>query len=117
MPLPTPGQPAPQPPQPQKPWYNQAYDWATTPLVSREDIQGAQNAIDSPSLTRSPGMAQLQGFGAGALEGLRGLTSPASIAGIAGSAIGAGGLEDAAIWGGKAAGGAAGALQGLRGIR
>ena len=53
---------------------------ATTPLVNADS---AADAIDSPSLERSPGMARLQGFGAGALQGLAGLTSPLELAGMA----------------------------------
>lgn len=64
--------------------------WATTPLVKPQMVQPAQDAIDSPSLDRSPGMARLQGFGAGALGGLAGMTSPMDIAGMAaGPALGA----------------------------
>jgi hypothetical protein len=52
--------------------------------------------IDSPSLTRSPMAARVQGFGAGALQGLgdviSGMTSPINIA-----TMGAGALEKSAL--------------------
>ena len=60
---------------------------ANTPLVNADS---AADAIDSPSAERSPGMARLQGFGAGALQGLAGLSTPLNIAGmVAGPAMGA----------------------------
>lgn len=63
--------------------------WASTPMVDEESIAPIQDAIDSPSLDRSPGMARLQGFGAGAIEGLRGMTSPMNLAMSAIPALGA----------------------------
>lgn len=60
---------------------------ANTPLVNADQTA---DAIDSPSVERSPGMARLQGFGAGALQGLAGLSTPLNIAGMmAGPAMGA----------------------------
>jgi len=56
-----------------------AYNFATTPLVPKSAIEPAQEALDAPSLDRSPMEARLRGFGAGALEGLRGFTSPLAI--------------------------------------
>lgn len=67
---------------------------ATTPLVPASVTQPLTNSLTEPSLTQSPAMASLKGFGAGALEGARGLTSPANIAGTLGDdlpiAMGAG---------------------------
>lgn len=65
-------------------YLKKAYSFATTPLVSKEAIEPAQEALDAPALDRSPMEARLRGFGAGALEGLRGFTSPLSIAALAG---------------------------------
>ena len=67
-----------------------AGSWATTPLVDEESIAPYQDALDAPALERSPIEARLRGFGAGAMEGLRGMTSPLELAGIA--AGGAGGV-------------------------
>lgn len=63
--------------------------WAINPLIDAETIAPAQDMIDSPSLDRSPMEARMRGFGAGALEGLRGFTSPLSLASMAAPALGA----------------------------
>jgi hypothetical protein len=55
-------------------------NWATSSIVPQSVLQGLQGAIDNPTLDRQPWEAQLQGFGAGALEGLAGLLTPANIA-------------------------------------
>lgn len=62
-------------------------NWYTTPLVTPEAIKPLQDRLDSPSLERSPMEARIRGFGAGALEGLRGFTSPAEMAGLAALAV------------------------------
>lgn len=56
-------------------------DRATTPLLPQSVIQGTQDTLTQPSLTQSPTMARIKGFGAGALQGVRDLTSPAMLAG------------------------------------
>lgn len=67
---------------------------ATTPLVSPEDQELTMNAIDAPSLDRSPMEASLRGFAAGAMKGFGDMSSPASIAGLIGGGGGAmGGLR------------------------
>ena len=58
------------------------YDFLTTPLVPEAPVRRLQEQIDAPTLDRSPWEARARGFGAGALEGLRGLTSPLSLAGM-----------------------------------
>lgn len=55
-------------------------DYLTEPLVPEAPVRRLQEQIDAPTLERSPWEARLRGFGAGALEGLRGLTSPLSLA-------------------------------------
>ncbi len=72
-------------------YLKQAKDWATTPLVEEDNpLMGkpAQDYLDSPSLSRPPMEARIAGFGAGALEGLRGLTTPLDLAGMAAGAAG-----------------------------
>lgn len=60
------------------------YNFATTPLVDEESIRPAQDMIDpGPSMDRSPMEARMRGFGAGALEGMRGLTTPLDLAAVA----------------------------------
>lgn len=49
------------------------------PLLPRSAIQPLQESLDRRSLEQSPLEAQIKGFGAGALEGLRNLTSPKSL--------------------------------------
>src|SRR3990167_8780029 len=58
-----------------------AWDWANTPLVTGG--QEFTQELGQPGLGDSPGWAQAKGFGAGALEGLRGFTSPLQLAGMA----------------------------------
>lgn len=57
-------------------------NWLTNPLLPKSTIEPIQDAIDSPSLDRSPLEAGVRGFGAGALEGLRQFTSPLQLAGL-----------------------------------
>lgn len=57
--------------------------FATTPLVDEETIAPYQDALDHPTLERSPMEARLRGFGAGAMEGVRSMTDPLSIASFA----------------------------------
>lgn len=67
-----------------------AWGAANTPMVPQGAIQPAQDMMDTPSLDRSPMAARLGGFGAGALEGARSLTTPLNMAGmIGGPALGA----------------------------
>lgn len=60
-----------------------AWGAATTPLVPEGAIAPIQDAIDHPTLNRQPWQARIQGFEAGALEGLRQQTDPLSLAGFA----------------------------------
>ena len=55
-------------------------DYLTEPLVPEAPVRRLQEQIDAPTLERAPWEARARGFGAGALEGLRGLTSPLSLA-------------------------------------
>ena len=57
-------------------------DYLTEPLVPEAPVRRLQEQIDAPELERSPWEARLRGFGAGALEGLRGLSSPMALAGM-----------------------------------
>lgn len=57
------------------------------PLIPEEPVRKLQEQIDPRSLEQSPWVARLRGFGAGALEGLRNLSSPAQLANIASVAI------------------------------
>lgn len=59
----------------------------TDPLVPEEPIRKLQEQMTTPKLDESPWWAMTKGFGAGALEGLRGQTSPLNLAGIAASFI------------------------------
>lgn len=52
------------------------------PLIPQSWIDPLQQRLDQRRLDQSPEEARLRGFGAGALEGLRGLSSPASLAGL-----------------------------------
>jgi len=82
------------------------------PLIPEAPVRKLQDAIDSPSLERSPWEARLRGFGAGALEGLRQQTSPANLAALAANAIpGVGG----GLRGLRSAKALPAALSGLRG--
>jgi hypothetical protein len=56
------------------------FEYATQPLIPKDAIRGVQDRIDPRSLTQSPAAARVRGFGAGALEGLRGLLTPANLA-------------------------------------
>lgn len=56
--------------------------FATTPLVSPEDQELTMNAIDAPTLDRSPAEASLRGFAAGAMKGFGDMSSPLDIAGL-----------------------------------
>ena len=59
-----------------------AWDWGNKSLIPQGTVQGAQDAIDSPSLNRSPMEARLRGFGAGALGGAANQISPVGIASV-----------------------------------
>lgn len=52
----------------------------TDPLVPEEPVRKLQERMTTPVLDENPLWAQVKGFGAGALEGLRGQTSPLNIA-------------------------------------
>lgn len=52
----------------------------TEPLVPEEPVRKLQEKMTTPVLDENPLWAQVKGFGAGALEGLRGQTSPLNIA-------------------------------------
>lgn len=54
-----------------------------TPMVPKRAIQPVQDWIDSPTGDYGPVEARLRGFGAGALEGLRGFTTPVDVAAAA----------------------------------
>jgi hypothetical protein len=88
-------------------------NWLTTPLVPKSAIQGTQDKLEQPKLDQSPFMAGLKGFGSGALEGLRGQTSPLNLAGIAAMMIPGAGLVGR---GAKAASEVPEALSGLANI-
>jgi hypothetical protein len=82
-------------------------DFLTTALLPQRAIKPVQDAIDDPNAEeRSPVAA----FGAGALEGLRGMTSPVDLAGLLISGPVMGGIRSV----GRAAGVAPEALQALR---
>lgn len=53
-----------------------------TPLIPAAPVKRLQDAIDTPTLERSPWEARVRGFGAGALDGLRNLSSPANLVSI-----------------------------------
>ena len=89
-------------------------NWFTTPLMPEAPVRRLQEQIDSPDLERSPWEAQLRGFGAGALEGLRDLTSPADLIGMAALPMGGGGGLLRAARGVQQA---PGALEGLLNLR
>jgi hypothetical protein len=74
---------------------NSAYDkyaqWFQKPLLPQSAIQGLQDSLTEPKLDQSPLMAQVKGFGAGALDGIRNLTSPGdllALTGLASAAVG-----------------------------
>lgn len=52
------------------------------PLLPQSAIDPLQKRLERRSIDQSPLEAQILGFGSGALEGLRGLTSPISLAGM-----------------------------------
>lgn len=62
---------------------------ATTPLMPQSWVDSAQNAI-APTADSSPMGARIRGFGQGALTGLRNLSSPLNMAGIALAPFGGG---------------------------
>lgn len=53
-----------------------------TPLVPQKAIQPVQDYLEKPQLDQSPLKAGLKGFASGALEGLRGFTSPLGLANL-----------------------------------
>ena len=67
-------------------YLKKAWGFANTPLVNAD---GAADAIDSPSVERSPMEARVRGFGAGALQGLAGMSTPLNIGMAAMPAMGA----------------------------
>jgi hypothetical protein len=69
----------PQQPVPSQGIGSSIYDWLNKSIIPQEWTEGAQDAIDSPSLERSPLAAQIQGFGAGAIGGLTDLATPLNI--------------------------------------
>lgn len=58
-------------------------NYLNTPLIPAAPVKAAQAAIDTPNLNRSPWEARIRGFGAGALEGLRNLSTPTNLASTA----------------------------------
>lgn len=58
-------------------------NWVTSPLVPQSLTQPIEDKLTQPKANQSPGMAMVKGFGAGALEGLRNMTSPLNLAGAA----------------------------------
>lgn len=68
---------------------------AQTPLVPQSAIQPAVSSLTEPKLDQSPMMARIKGFGAGALEGLRGQTSPLNLAALATLPMGGGAARGA----------------------
>jgi hypothetical protein len=71
---------------PEQGWLSRAWHAISEPLTDAPSRVGNRfaDSVDSPSLNRSPTMASIEGFGAGALQGignlLSGLTSPLNIA-------------------------------------
>ena len=57
------------------------------PLIPQTAVSPLQEALERRRLDQSPLEAQLKGFGSGALEGLRSLSSPAQLLGLAGLAV------------------------------
>ena len=57
-------------------YLKKAWGFANTPLVNADE---AADSIDAPTAERSPMEARMRGFGAGALQGLAGLTTPMNI--------------------------------------
>ena len=57
------------------------------PLVPQSAINPLQEALERRRLDQSPLEAQLKGFGSGALEGLRSLSSPAQLLNIGALAV------------------------------
>lgn len=58
-------------------------NYLTEPLIPKGPVDWLANQVDKRSLEQTPMMARLKGFGAGALEGLRSLTSPLQLAAFA----------------------------------
>lgn len=61
-------------------YLKQGWDFANSSIFPQDKVRQAQDFIDSPSLTRSPGEAQLQGFLAGSLGGLADQFTPMNLA-------------------------------------
>jgi hypothetical protein len=72
-----------------------AWDFANKPLLPQGAVQPAQDALQARQGDSVP-WAQAKGFGSGALEGLRDLTSPLNLAGIATLPFGGGAAAGAA---------------------
>lgn len=60
----------------------QLLERANTPLVPENVTKPYTDYLTEPHLDQSPTMARIKGFFGGALEGARGLTSPAMLAGM-----------------------------------
>lgn len=69
-------------------YLKQAGSWAMKPLVPKEAIEPMQTAMTEPHLDENPLLTRVKGFGAGALEGLRGMTTPVDIASYAAPYVG-----------------------------
>lgn len=57
-----------------------AWGAANEPLIPEAPVRQLQESMTTPHLDESPLWAKVKGFGAGALEGLRGQSSPVNIA-------------------------------------
>jgi len=88
----------------------QLWQGANTPVIPQETIQPWQDALDHPTLDRSPMEASLRGFGAGAMEGVREQLTPfnlmaasvplaSKLASVGGRAVGSGVESGAALAG------------------
>lgn len=92
-------------------YLRQAFNAANTSFIPQEWVDAGQEAIDSPSLDRSPTMARIAGFGAGAMQGLRDQLTPMM---LASSALGLGGAGQAARGAGQAASAGSRAMRAVR---
>jgi hypothetical protein len=59
---------------------SKAWGAANEPLIPEEPVRQLQESMTTPHLDENPWWARAKGFGAGALEGLRGQSSPMNIA-------------------------------------
>lgn len=60
--------------------FQKAWGAANEPLIPEAPVRAAQESMTTPVLDENPWWARAKGFGAGALEGLRGQSSPMNIA-------------------------------------